>query len=211
MGSSSTDEWAGLAPLDVPLPLLSPRAPSSPAREVGKGSAPIADLACVELPPAFIFPTPLFEPSPLLPVTVPPSSPPPAALGTPPAQPAPRRQLLAPRPAVAPPRWRERRTVAGIRPRTARAIEARAIRAEKKKKSGTVKWFTCRRCDVSCTSQKSFFDHLNSRGHAKSTKPPERRLWCEPCEKELESPQHFEVYLRGKAHQRVVVRWGLRK
>jgi len=105
----------------------------------------------------------------------------------------------------------EPRQVAGIRPRTARAIEARATRAEKKARRRQPQVWHCKTCKVDCSSAKIILAHKASSGHYRKAAEPAgtRHRWT--CDKTFESAGHLATHMQSRHHAATAVRMNLKK
>ena len=107
----------------------------------------------------------------------------------------------APKPVRQPPVPKPSRTIQRIRRERGEAAERRALRAERRPKK---KKFTCRLCDITCTSRQALLDHKSSRRHKNKAENHGKSFICGPCNREFDSQNHLDRHERGKYHLRVV-------
>jgi len=105
----------------------------------------------------------------------------------------------------------ERRQVAGIRPRTARAVEARATRAEKKARRRKPQVWHCKTCKVDCSSAKNMLAHKASSGHQRKAAEPAGTPHCGTCDRTFESAGHLATHMQSRRHASTAVRMNLKK
>jgi len=105
----------------------------------------------------------------------------------------------------------EPRQVAGIRPRTARAIEARATRAEKKARRRKPQVWHCKTCKVDCTSAKNMLAHKASSGHQRKAAEHAGTPHCGTCDRTFESAGHLATHMQSRRHASTAVRLNLKK
>jgi len=105
----------------------------------------------------------------------------------------------------------EPRQVAGFLPRTARAIEARATRAEKKARRRQPQVWHCKTCKVDCSSAMNMLAHKASSGHQRKAAEPAGTPHCGTCDKTFESAGHLATHMQSRHHAATAVRMNLKK
>jgi len=105
----------------------------------------------------------------------------------------------------------EPRQVAGIRPRTARAVEARATRAEKKARLRKPQVWLCKTCKVDCSSAKNMLAHKTSSRHQRKAAKHAGTPNCGTCDRTIESAGHLATHMQSRRHASTAVRMNLKK
>jgi len=105
----------------------------------------------------------------------------------------------------------EPRQVAGIRPRTARAFEARATRAETKARRRKPQVWHCKTCKVDCSSAKNMLAHKASSRHQRKAAEHAATPHCGTCDRTFESAGHLATHMHSRRHASTAVRMNLKK
>ena len=105
----------------------------------------------------------------------------------------------------------EPRQVAGIRPRPARAIEARATRAEKQARQRKPQVWHFTTCKVDCSSAKNILAHKTSSGHERKAAEHAGTPHCGTCDRTFESAGYSATHLQSRRHAATAVGKHLKK
>lgn len=96
------------------------------------------------------------------------------------------------------------RGVKKLRKKQDRTLADKVARAERRPKPKPKrKDRYCKTCKISCNSSKTFYDHINSKGHRNRRETARVTPVCVICDIEFQSHLHLSRHLKSKRHFKV--------
>jgi Zinc-finger double-stranded RNA-binding len=99
---------------------------------------------------------------------------------------------------------RPSRSIKKIRRKQDKALSDKVFRQQNKPKHIAKKNRYCKTCDISCNSAKTFYDHIQSKGHKNRRATEKVQPSCFACSRDFESHHHLSRHLNSKNHLKVI-------
>ena len=103
---------------------------------------------------------------------------------------------------------RPRRSIKKIRRKQDKTLADQVFRRQNKPKHIAKKNRYCKLCDISCNSAKTFYDHIQSKGHKNRRATEKVEPSCFVCSHDFESHHHLTRPLHSKSHLKAISKLG---